>query len=72
MDFNDKELMFQIHKYLTNNITDNKILVSANKRGLLRNMKYYCLHRYKENEYNFIYKRTIQQTLELNKNAYMD
>ena len=63
LDFNDKELMFQIHTYLINNITDNKILVSANKRGLLKNMKYYCLHRYNENEYTFIYKRTIQQTI---------
>ena len=63
LDFNDKELMFQIHTYLINNITDNKILVSAHKRGLLRNMKYYCLHRYNENEYTFIYKRTRQQTI---------
>ena len=39
---------------------------------VLKNIKHYCLHRYNENEYTFIYKRTIQQTLHLNKDAYMD
>ena len=35
LDFNDKELMLQIHTYLRN-ITDNKILVSSYKHGILK------------------------------------
>ena len=46
LDFNDKELMFQIHTYLTNYITDNTILIFAYKRGILKNIKHYCLKHY--------------------------
>ena len=69
----DKECMYQIHDYLLNDKIDSKILVSAGKRGVLRKIKQYCT-RYVFIQYNqfYLYRKTIQVTLHLNKNAYMD
>ena len=65
--------MYQIHDYLINVKTDHKILVSSTKCGILKQIRRYCtINQF--NIYNpfYVYKRNIQQTLHLNKNAYMD
>ena len=72
-DIYNRECMYQIHDYLLNNKTDNKILVSIAKRCILKQIRKYCIST-TFNIYNpfDVYERTIQQTLHLNKNAYMD
>ena len=70
-DLYDRKHMFKIHKYLLNNKTDNKILVSVRKRGILKQIRHFCI---KNNFYNnfYIYKRTINETLHLNKDAFIE
>ena len=72
-DIYNRECVYQIHDYLLNNKTDNKILVSSTKRGILKQIRKYCtITTFNIHNSFYVYKRTIQQTLHLNKDAYMD
>ena len=64
--------VYQIHYYLLSTKTENKILVSSAKCGILKQIRRYCT----SNTFNIynpfcVYKRTIQQTLHLNKDTYV-
>ena len=66
-------MLSPIHDYLLYNNTDNKMLVSSAKRGILKQIRRYCTST-TFNIYNpfYVCKRTVQQALHLNKNAYVD
>ena len=62
--------MFKIHEYLIEHSTiNNTVLVSVYKRGAIKQIKRFCVNDYNNNR-TFLYKRTIKQTLNLNKNVY--
>ena len=66
-DAYDKETMYNIHTYLMNNKTNNKISMSIYKRSILKSVKNYCINHYPRINY-FIHKRGIKEALNINKN----
>ena len=69
-DIYDKEIMYDIHTYLMNDKTNNKISMSIYKRSILKHIQNYCVHYYPNINMNyFIHKKEIKETLNLNKNT---
>ena len=50
-DLYDRKCMYQKNDYLLHNKTDNKILVSSRKHGVLRQIRRYCT----SNTFNYLY-----------------
>ena len=67
-DAYDKEIMYNIHTYLMNNKTNNKISMSIYKRSILKTVKNYCINHYPCINY-FIHKRGIKEALNININT---
>ena len=69
-DAYDKETMYNIHTYLMNNKTNNKISLSIYKRSILKTVKNFCINFYPNINGNyFIHKKGIKETFNLNKNT---